>query len=357
MRSDPATGAVDLGEALTQWCGTDPTRRAVAAVVEAMAGTGIAVAALVAASPLAADEAGASAASAAGTNASGDVQKPLDVRAEALFLAALESCDVAAVCSEETEAAIVMHPTGSVVVALDPIDGSSNIDINAPTGTIFAVLPTAGHDGDPVGALLQPGRAQLAAGLIVYGPSTVMALTLGEGTDLYALDPSARVFVRTHRAVDLAPDAREYAVNASNARHWSPGIRAYVSDLVNGTLGPRDQDFNMRWLASLVAETYRILMRGGIFLYPADERPAYREGRIRLVYEANPVAFLCEQAGGSATDGVDSILDRRPTALHQRTPFVFGSRNKVDRVRRYVVDPPTIHEESALFSQRGLFRS
>jgi len=205
--------------------------------------------------------------------------------------------------------------------------------------------------------LLQCGRRLLAAGIIVYGPSTVLALTLGEGTNLYVLQPGTRHFVLVSERLSLPPDAREYAINASNARHWGPGIQAYVNDLVNGAIGPRERDFNMRWLACLVAETYRILRRGGIYLYPADARPGYAHGRLRLVYEANPVSFLCEQAGGVATDGITDILDLVPTNPHQKTPFIFGSRNKVERVRRYLLNPGPMHEKSPLFSDRGLFRS
>jgi len=353
---DHPTGpsAATLSTVLDDWVAADPGRRVVAEVIATVVTASSAVATLIAASPTRCR--GEDAAAATPTNASGDVQKALDVSAEQLYVAALSGCEVAAVGSEETTDAIPLAPGARLVVTLDPIDGSSNIDINAPIGSIFGVLPAGEFATDPLAALLQPGRNQLAAGIIVYGPSTVMALTWGEGTDIYARDPDAQEFVRIHQHVRLPSDAQEYAINASNARHWAPGIQAYVSDLVTGSLGPRGRDFNMRWLGSLVAETYRILLRGGIFLYPADARRNYRQGRIRLVYEANPVAFLTEQAGGEATDGIAAILDLQPSDLHQRTPLVFGSRNKVKRVRRYVVDPPVNHEESPLFSQRGLFR-
>ncbi len=350
-RSDGAATAVPLAAALAAWRAANPSATPVADIVERMAATGIRLARLIAGSPL---HGGAERSSR--TNASGDDQKQLDVLAEEIFVAALAGCGVAVIGSEESEDPIPVDADGAYVLTMDPIDGSSNIDINAPIGTIFGILPRAGFD-DVADALLQSGRAQLAAGIIIYGPSTVLILTFGDGTDIYALDPESGSFLRTHRCVELSSDAREYAINASNARHWDAGIRAYVSDLVDGSVGPRAVDFNMRWLASLVAETYRILLRGGIFLYPSDERPTYRQGRIRLVYEANPVALICEQAGGSATNGLDDILDLSPADLHQRTPLIFGSRNKVDRVRRYLIDPPTVHEESPLFSQRGLFRT
>ncbi len=370
MRTDrtaapaPTAPAPHLATILAAWRGDANDRRAVADVVIAVAETGARLAGVIATSAVETGRVGAGrvdggrAGSSATpvTNASGDEQKPLDLVAEAMFVDALAGCDVAAICSEETAHPIGIAVGGSLVVTLDPVDGSSNIDINAPIGTIFSVLPATGFAGDPDAAALQPGRNQVAAGLIVYGPRTVLVLTLGDGTDVFFLNPATGVFVLAHRGIVLPIDAQEYAVNASNARHWGPGVRSYVDDLVSGSVGPRGRDFNMRWFAALVADAYRILVRGGIFLYPADERPAYREGRIRLVYEANPVAFLCEQAGGLATDGVNRVLDIEPASLHQRTPFVFGSRGKVERVRRYLLDPATTHERSPLFARRGLFR-
>ena len=344
------TSPMTLSTALSAWTRQTPDAAPTADVIAAVARACVAIADLVAAQPLTTPSTDA-----AIINASGDAQKPIDVVAETVLVDALRTCDVRAICSEETEGIIDGVADGSVTVALDPIDGSSNIDINGPTGTLFAVLPCDGMSTRE--SLLQPGSRQLAAGFVLYGPSTVLALTWGDGTDLYALDRSTGQFVRTHHRVQLPAEAREYAINASTARHWRPGLRAYVQDLVDGSIGPRGQDFNMRWLAALVAEAQRILLRGGIFLYPGDARPGYEDGRLRLVYEANPVAFLCEQAGGEATDGVHRILDLQPTDLHQRTPLVFGSRTKVERVRRYLVDPPTTHEESPLFAQRGLFRT
>ena len=292
-------------------------------------------------------------------NASGDAPKALDLRAQDLYVDALRGTAIAGLASEEADGVVDLG-SGDFVMAIDPIDGSSNIDINAPIGTIFSILPRlrALPDGTAAtleASLLQPGTAQLAAGFVLFGPSTLLILTTGDGTDIYVLADGE--FLRTHRSIRIPEEAREYAVNASNARHWDSGMAAYVADLVAGEIGPRGQDFNMRWLASLVAEAYRILLRGGIYLYPADRRPAYARGRLRLVYEANPISFLIEQAGGLATDGVDRILDLRPVELHEKTPFVFGSRGKVERVRRYLVDPPTTHEESPLFGRRTLLRS
>jgi fructose-1,6-bisphosphatase I len=348
-----ASSAVTLEDVLDEWTAGRTDRIPLAAAVVALTRAGLRLAAMVAANPLPA---------AAGdlqttTNADGDIQTPLDVRAEALFVTALTGHDVAAILSEETRDPIPLTEGGSLIVTLDPIDGSSNLDINAPVGTIFSILPNEGVAGAPNLVVLQPGRRQLAAGIIVYGPSTVMVLSVGSGTDTYVLDPDRRVFVRTRARLELPADSQEYAINAANARHWNDGITSYINDLVNGSVGPRGRDFNMRWIAALVADTYRILLRGGIFLYPGDQRPGYRQGRIRLVYEANPVAFLCEQAGGMATDGLTPILDIQPASLHQRTPLVFGSRTKVERVRRYLENSSTMHQDSPLFTRRGLFRS
>lgn len=356
-RLDADQTTLPLAVVLARWSDADPAREKVALVVLRMASAATRLSALIRDSPLrTADSAPwpAVGGTAAGANPSGDDQKPLDLEAEALFVAALHGCDVAAVCSEESSDPIPLRHGGSLIVTLDPVDGSSNIETLAPIGTIFSILSV--DDGDVRAAALQPGREQLAAGLVVYGSSTMLVLTVGQGTDLYALDPRAGGFVRTHAGVALPVDAREYAINASNARHWGPGIRDYIDDLVSGSRGPREREFNMRWLASLVGEAYRILVRGGIFLYPADARPGYENGRIRLVYEANPVAMLCEQAGGAATDGTQRILDLAPTSVHQRVPFVFGSRTKVERVARYLQAPPAVRQGSPLFSQRGLLR-
>jgi fructose-1,6-bisphosphatase I len=362
MRAEHRPGVTaSLSSVLTDWGSRDSGRAPLVDVVRAIAEAGARLSTVIAISPLKGSFTPESVTQAspdgAGVNASGDEQKPLDLYAEKTFVDALSGLDVAAVCSEETDEPIPVTRGGGMVVALDPVDGSSNIDANSSIGTIFAVLPALGPEADPAAALLQPGRRQLAAGMIVYGPATVLALTVGEGTDLYVLDPRTRDFRLVRNKVEIPAESREYAINASNARHWGPGVSEYIGDLVNGALGPRERDFNMRWLASLVGEAYRILIRGGIFLYPADARPGYEDGRIRLVYEANPIALLCEQADGSATNGITPILDLEPTQLHQRVPLVFGSRSKVDRVRRYLLEPQTAHERQPLFATRGLFRN
>jgi len=313
-----------------------------------LAKTSMKVAGLIARSPI---TGGAEIAESA-ANASGDAPKALDLRAQDLYVAALRGSGISGLASEEAEEVIDLG-AGDYVMAMDPIDGSSNIDINAPIGTIFSILPRGELTNEQ--ALLQSGRHVVAAGFVLFGPSTVLVLSIGEGTDIYAFADGD--YVRIHRAIEIPEDAHEYAVNASNARHWGPGVTAYVADLVAGEIGPRGRDFNMRWLASLVAETYRILLRGGIYLYPADSRPAYAQGRLRLVYEAIPMSFLVEQAGGIGTDGGMRILDRQPVDLHEKTPFIFGSKSKVERVCRYLDDPPVQHEASPLFKNRGLLRS
>ncbi|MFI7545055.1 hypothetical protein [Actinoplanes sp. NPDC049599] len=276
----------------------------------------------------------------------------LEPWARALYRDAVTGADVAAVGMAGEAAPVPVTRGGSVVVTLVAVDEPANLGMDAPVGTIFSVLPVTDAVG---GGLLQPGRRHLAAGIILFGPATVLALTFGHGTDGYVLGPAG--FTSTRRGLQLPPESAVYAINAANARHWHRGIRSYVADLVSGSSGPRQRDFSMRWFASLAAETYAILSRGGIYLYPAESRAPYGHGRMRLVYEANPVAQLCEQAGGAATDGHTPILDLVPGALHQRTPLVFGSRTKVERVHRYLAGAPARHEDSPLFSHRGLFRS
>jgi fructose-1,6-bisphosphatase I len=352
--SREAARELSLQDALADWAGQSPQNADVAAVIGRLADVAARLAEVVAARGV--TDVDREPAAPLETNPSGDDQKPLDVEAERMFVAGLAGTPTAAVCSEETEDPIGVTPGGSLVVAIDPVDGSANIDINAPIGTIFGILPIAGHEDDPAAAVLQPGRHLLAAGYLVYGPRTVLVLTHGSGTDVYTLDPASGLFVRTRAAVQIPEESREYAINASNALHWPEGVKRYIGDLVSGSAGPRGASFNMRWLAALVAEAYRIFVRGGIYLYPADDRPGYEQGRLRLVYEGNPIAFLCEQAGGLATDGFTDVLDLVPHDPHQRTPLIFGSRAKVERVRRYLTEPSPRPEKSPLFAERGLFR-
>jgi fructose-1,6-bisphosphatase I len=341
---------ISLGTYLAGWCAVEPDRRAVAATVLVIADAARAIAELAARGPLAGrlDETVAD-------NVQGEAQRRLDARANDILIAALRRAPVAAAASEELEKAVALTDGAPLAVAFDPLDGSANIAGNVAIGTIFSVLPAGATAGaDPDAAFLQKGSVQKAAGYVIYGPHCAMVLSVGKGTQVYTLDRATGRFLLTEPCASVPARAREYAINASNARHWSEEIRAYVRDCVAGSDGPRQEDCNMRWIASLVAEAHRILGRGGVFLYPADARKGYGQGHLRLIYEANPIAWLIEQAGGAAMDGRRRILDLHPERLHQRTPLVFGSRDEVDRVARYK-SHDAVGECSPLFNQRGLF--
>ncbi len=287
-----------------------------------------------------------------GINSDGDGQKALDVIADEAFLDALRGSGVRHYASEEQAEAVDLDPDGGFALAIDPLDGSSNIDVNVSIGTIFALFP-AGKT--PQASFQRPASDLLGAGYIIYGPQCCLVASFGDGVQIYTLDPQTGCFALTTDGVQIPEKSGEFAINASNYRHWPAPVRAYIDDLVSGTDGPRERDFNMRWVASLVAEAHRILLRGGIFLYPGDNREGYARGRLRLLYECAPIAFLMTQAGAGATDGSDPVLDLDITALHQRTPFVFGSAEKVARVAAY--HDLSLSGTSALFSKRGLFRS
>ncbi len=347
-------GAASLDEFLAIAARVDPLRAPVAALVREIAAAGIALAAEIAA-PRDAAPYDAAADGPASRNRDGDVQKPLDLLANEMFLAAARRAPVAAVASEELADPLVLDAQAPLALAIDPLDGSSNIETNLAVGTIFSIRP-AGVDA-PCSAFASSGEEQLAAGFLLYGPQTALVLTLGAGTRIFVLDRAARTFRALGRTARIPERTAEYAINASNYRFWHDPVRAYVDDLVQGADGPRGTDFNMRWIASLVAEVYRILLRGGIFLYPADQRPGYECGRLRLLYEAHPIAFLVEQAGGAATDGVHRILDLAPATIHQRVPLVFGSADKVARLARYHSWTQPFAERAPLFGRRGLLRA
>lgn len=287
-----------------------------------------------------------------GGTAHGDDQKALDVMADEAFAKALTSAGVRWYASEEREDVLELDPNGAFALAIDPLDGSSNIDVNVSIGTIFSVFK-AEEQGEV--SFLRPARDQIAAGYLIYGPQTALMLTVGSGVRHYILDPKSQTFKLAQSDLKIPQHSTEFAINASNYRHWSKPIRAYIDDCLAGAEGPREQNFNMRWVASLVAETHRIMSRGGLFLYPSDDREGYRNGRLRMVYECAPIAFLVEQAGGKATTGVEPILSQTAGSLHARTPFVFGSSEKVERVAAYHDLPEK--EVSALFGNRGLFRA
>lgn len=293
----------------------------------------------------------------------GDVQKPIDRYAHGLFRDAVSDSAVAVFASEEADDVEDISPRGTLGVAMDPVDGSGNIDLNVPLGTIFSIAKWPARALDPGGtgaaSVWPAGTAQLAAGFVLYGPQTTLVLTTGVGVDLFTLDPETRQFTLTRPDIRIpaaAPD--EYAVNASNYRHWDEPMRSHVDELVAGATGPYGRDFNMRWHGALVAEAHRIVGRGGLYLYPGDARDGYRDGRLRLVYEAYPIAFIAECAGGAATNGRRRILDIEAESLHQHVPLVFGSKSMVDRLmashHRPGLWPPSV---PPLFATRGLFRS
>ena len=287
-------------------------------------------------------------------------QRP-DVLANETFLRSIEwGGHAAAMASEEMPAPYVAKQGsgGKYLLVFDPLDGASAIDVNVSVGSIFSILRlAAGADASGLPAFLQAGTTQVAAGYAIYGPSTMLVLTVGNGTHGFTLDRSIGEFILTHRSLRVAERTSEFAIDSSNSRFWEPPVQRYVDECLRGAAGPRGRDFNMRWIASLVAEAHRILMHGGVFLYPRDRREQTGAGRLRLLYEANPIAFLIEQAGGSSSTGRSSVLDIVPGELHQRTGFVFGSRDEVRRIERYhAEDIDSAGGDLPLFQSRGLFR-
>jgi fructose-1,6-bisphosphatase I len=278
--------------------------------------------------------------SASSENVQGEVQKKLDVISNEVLIEANEwGGHLAAMASEEMDSIhLVPHryPQGEYLLLFDPLDGSSNIDVNVSIGTIFSVLRKVGHTrGISEEDFLQPGRQQAAAGYCVYGPQTTLVLTVGDGVAMFTLDREQGSFVLTQDNVQIPADTKEFAINMSNMRHWAPPVRRYIDECLAGKEGPRGKDFNMRWIASMVADVHRILSRGGVFMYPWDKREPDKPGKLRLMYEANPMAFLIEQAGGMATDGQQRIMDIGPKKLHERVSVILGSRNEVQRVTDY----------------------
>jgi fructose-1,6-bisphosphatase I/sedoheptulose-1,7-bisphosphatase len=298
--------------------------------------------------------------SAHASNVQGEEQKTLDVVSNTMFLRANEwGGHVAGMVSEELADPYVLpeqHPRGKYLLLFDPLDGSSNIDVNVAVGSIFSVIraATPGQDAKPED-FLRPGTEQVCAGYAIYGPSTMLVLSLGKGTHAFTLDPLLGEWVLSHPQLQIPKRTREFAINASNSRFWEPAVKRYVDECLAGRTGPRGDDFNMRWIASLVAETHRILMRGGVFMYPRDSKDAGKSGRLRLLYEANPISMLIEQAGGLASTGQQRLLEVQPQSLHQRIGFVFGSADEVSRIEAYHRDTPQHEYRSPLFSQRGLF--
>ena len=294
-------------------------------------------------------------------NVQGEVQKAMDVISNEVFIRTTEwSGNLAGMASEEMEEPRQIpgtYPRGKYLLVFDPLDGSSNIDVNVAVGSIFSILrgPDDGRDVQEAD-FLQPGTAQVAAGYAIYGPTTMLILTVGSGVVGFTLDPNLGEFKLTHPDIRVPEDTQEFAINSSNSRFWEPPIKRYVDECLAGKTGPRGKDFNTRWIASMVAEAHRILMRGGVFMYPRDTKDPAKPGRLRLLYEANPVGFIMEQAGGRASTGRQPVLGVKPSALHQRIGLVFGSKNEVERIERYHHEPATRDPGTPLFAERSLFR-
>ncbi|WP_291361362.1 MULTISPECIES: class 1 fructose-bisphosphatase [Acinetobacter] len=268
-------------------------------------------------------------------NVQGEEQKKLDVISNDYLIDALKvHPHVGGLASEELDEFTSAQENGQYLVLFDPLDGSSNIDINMCVGTIFSILP-AKNSVTQAEDFMQTGVNQVAAGYVLYGPSTMMALTVGAGVVFFTFDPETQEFLLTSEAIQVAADTKEYAINASNQRHWEAPVQRYIDELLAGKTGPRAKDFNMRWVACMVGDIHRILCRSGIFMYPYDLKDPTKAGRLRLMYEANPMSMLMEQAGGASTTGRVRILEIEPTNLHQRVPVIIGSKNEVELVTSY----------------------
>lgn len=297
-------------------------------------------------------------------NVQGEEQHRLDVIANDVMIDHCEwSGQVAGMVSEENELPLPIPlevQRGNHLLLFDPLDGSSNIEVNVSVGTIFSVVRHTAEDAPALQDFLQPGSQQVAAGYAIYGPSTMLVLTIGRGTHGFTLDREIGNFVLTHPNLTIPADCAEFAINSSNERFWEPPIKRYVNECKAGAAGVRGRDFNMRWIASMVADVHRILMRGGVYMYPQDSKDGARAGRLRLLYEANPVAFVVEQAGGAASTGRGRILDVTPESLHQRVPLIFGSRSEIERIELYHAEFAAGTDKpyaSPLFAERSLFRA
>lgn len=270
-------------------------------------------------------------------NIQGETQKKLDVLTNQLLKdILLESGYVKAIASEEEDYTVAGNPDAEYIVAFDPLDGSSNTNINSLVGTIFSVMKAPeGADPADQSIFMQPGINQVAAGYVLYGPSTILALTTGKGTRFFTLDKTHGTFLLTQDFAKIPADTNEYAINASNQRHWQPAMQNYINDLVAGDTGPRARNFNMRWIAAMVGDVHRVLSRGGLFTYPTDTKNPSQPNKLRLLYEANPMAMLVEQAGGIASTGTERIMDIQPNAIHQRVAVILGSKNEVETCLGY----------------------
>jgi fructose-1,6-bisphosphatase I len=340
---------VTLRSHLDRSASQTPHGAALGDVIAAIAGAGIELAALIADGPLV----GITGRN-GGVNPDGDQQKDIDIAADEMMRRALRDTPVAAVLSEEAVLPETFRPAAPFCVAIDPLDGSANLENNISVGTIFSIRPKG---NDILSTFFEPGTAQRAAGFIVYGPQTLLVLALNASVDIFILDRSTREFLLIKQGAKIAPDTPEFAINASNRRHWHGPVRTYIDECLAGTHGGGVADFNMRWIGSLVAETLRILVRGGVFLYPADARPNYREGRLRLLYEAHPMALVMEWAGGAASTGRRRILELGAKTPHQRVPLIMGSVRGVRDVTAIHegIEPMFDNSDAPLFARRGLF--
>jgi fructose-1,6-bisphosphatase I len=341
---------VTLRSHLDRSASRTPHGAAVGEVIEAIAAAAIELAALIADGPLAGITGRND-----GINSDGDQQKDIDVVADEIIRRALRAAPpVAAILSEEAVLPETFRPEAPLCVAIDPLDGSANLENNISVGTIFSIRPKG---NDLLSTFFEPGTAQCAAGFFVYGPQTTLVLALNARVDIFILDRRAREFLLIRQAVQVARDTPEFAINASNRRHWHGPVRAYIDECLAGTNGGGEADFNMRWIGSLVAESLRILVRGGVFLYPADARPNYREGRLRLLYEAHPMALVMEWAGGAASTGRRRILELGAKTPHQRVPLIMGSARGVRAVAAIHegIEPMFDNSDAPLFARRGLF--
>ena len=277
--------------------------------------------------------------SAESENVQGEVQKKLDVITNDIMVNALNwTGHLAGMASEEVDDIIAIpaqYPKGKYLALFDPLDGSSNIDVNLTVGTIFSILRCREGVDPVVEDFLRKGSEQVCAGFVLYGPSTMMVLTTGHGVNGFTLDQDIGEFILTHPSMKIPEETSEFAINMSNQRFWEPPVKRYIEECLQGAEGPREKNFNMRWIASLVAEVYRILTRGGVFLYPYDLRDLSKSGRLRIMYEANPMAFIIEQAGGACSTGRERILDIKPSHIHQRVPLILGSKREVERIVAY----------------------
>ena len=337
-----------LDQYLTTWAQGDPARETIQQLVTSLADAGVRLSKVIAT-----HDSSDQMQIAAEQNSATDVQKPLDLIAHNLFASALSELPVSFLASEESDDLLLIDPQGSYGVAIDPLDGSSNIETNMSIGSIFSILEARADELYDI----ELGDSQKAAGFLLFGPQTRLILSCGEGTVVFLLDPAREQFLLVGEAIRIPPGKYEFAINTSNYRFWDSSLRHFIDDCIAGEDGALGEDFNMRWNAALVAETYRILMRGGVFLYPGDTRPNYQNGRLCLLSEALPMAMLIEQAGGAASDGSQRILDMKLSALHARVPLIFGSQDRVREVIDYISGEALNSGHFPLFVNRSLLRN